>query len=97
MSPIVTVRRLCLRFSAIGYGKAAVQVASRLQEVASACSNSEAERGDLKQVLPLGNGRLHPVGSRTLLMAILNVTPDSFSDGGSFLHVCVAQTYWQRR
>ena len=28
-------------------------------------------------------GRLdHPVGTRTLLMGILNVTPDSFSDGG---------------
>lgn len=29
--------------------------------------------------------RLPPVGERTLLMGILNVTPDSFSDGGSWL------------
>jgi dihydropteroate synthase len=29
-------------------------------------------------------GRL-PIGGRTLLMGILNVTPDSFSDGGRFL------------
>jgi dihydropteroate synthase len=29
--------------------------------------------------------RTLPLGDRTLLMAILNVTPDSFSDGGHFL------------
>src|SRR5829696_138280 len=26
-----------------------------------------------------------PIGERTLIMGILNVTPDSFSDGGQFL------------
>src|SRR6267142_4311537 len=26
-----------------------------------------------------------PIGERTLVMGILNVTPDSFSDGGEFL------------
>ena len=29
-------------------------------------------------------GRILPIGSRTLVMGILNVTPDSFSDGGQF-------------
>src|SRR5262245_15478103 len=30
-------------------------------------------------------GRTLPIGERTLVMGILNVTPDSFSDGGKFL------------
>ncbi|HBV99305.1 MAG: dihydropteroate synthase [Peptococcaceae bacterium BICA1-7] len=29
-------------------------------------------------------GRILPIGSRTLVMGILNVTPDSFTDGGQF-------------
>lgn len=32
----------------------------------------------------LAQGRTLPIGQRTLIMAILNVTPDSFSDGGEF-------------
>jgi dihydropteroate synthase len=28
-----------------------------------------------------------PLGARTYIMGILNVTPDSFSDGGDFLSV----------
>ena len=31
------------------------------------------------------SGRTLPIGQRTLVMGILNVTPDSFSDGGQFL------------
>ena len=30
--------------------------------------------------------RAFPLGERTLLMGVVNVTPDSFSDGGRFLH-----------
>ena len=30
-------------------------------------------------------GRILPIGVRTLIMGVLNVTPDSFSDGGQFL------------
>jgi len=30
-------------------------------------------------------GRTLPIGERTLVMGVLNVTPDSFSDGGEFL------------
>jgi dihydropteroate synthase len=32
----------------------------------------------------IGSGRTLPVGERTLVMGVLNVTPDSFSDGGEF-------------
>ena len=32
----------------------------------------------------IAGGRL-PIGERTLIMGVLNVTPDSFSDGGQFL------------
>ncbi|MGH9931155.1 MAG: dihydropteroate synthase [Pyrinomonadaceae bacterium] len=32
----------------------------------------------------LAQGRTLPIGQRTLIMGILNVTPDSFSDGGEF-------------
>jgi dihydropteroate synthase len=32
----------------------------------------------------IAGGRTLPIGERTLIMGILNVTPDSFSDGGEF-------------
>jgi dihydropteroate synthase len=32
----------------------------------------------------IAHGRTLPIGARTLVMGILNVTPDSFSDGGEF-------------
>ncbi len=35
-------------------------------------------------------GREYPLGERTLVMGILNVTPDSFSDGGQFYDRSVA-------
>jgi dihydropteroate synthase len=36
--------------------------------------------------MPVGkDGRLITWGSRTWVMGILNVTPDSFSDGGTYL------------
>jgi dihydropteroate synthase len=34
--------------------------------------------------------RVMPIGERTLIMGILNVTPDSFSDGGQFISVDAA-------
>ncbi len=44
--------------------------------------------------LSLGN-RILPLGKRTLLMGILNITPDSFSDGGRFDQIdnALAQAY----
>ena len=41
---------------------------------------------ELKQVIPLSPGRQLSL-SRPLVMGILNVTPDSFSDGGKFTGV----------
>lgn len=38
---------------------------------------------EIKRVIPLAGGRQLPL-SRPLVMGILNVTPDSFSDGGQF-------------
>ena len=35
--------------------------------------------------VPLPGGRVLRLGDRTLVMGILNVTPDSFSDGGRYL------------
>jgi dihydropteroate synthase len=35
--------------------------------------------------VPLPNGRSLTLGPRTLVMGIVNVTPDSFSDGGTLL------------
>src|SRR5688500_5641086 len=37
-----------------------------------------------------------PIGERTLIMGILNVTPDSFSDGGLFLSVDDAVAHAER-
>ena len=34
----------------------------------------------------IAGSRKLPIGERTLVMGILNVTPDSFSDGGEFSH-----------
>ena len=35
--------------------------------------------------MPLPNGKVLELGERTLVMGILNITPDSFSDGGAHL------------
>jgi dihydropteroate synthase len=40
--------------------------------------------------------RVLPIGERTLIMGILNVTPDSFSDGGQFLRVDNALAHAER-
>jgi dihydropteroate synthase len=42
-----------------------------------------------KYRLPLGKQKLQ-LGERTLVMGVLNVTPDSFSDGGKFFRLQVA-------
>lgn len=41
----------------------------------------------------LANGRTLALGARGLLMAIVNVTPDSFSDGGAYLSVDKAMAH----
>ncbi len=49
------------------------------EEIKGILDNLDKEKPDLV----LGRYRL-PLGKRTLIMGILNVTPDSFSDGGKF-------------
>src|SRR6185295_9608674 len=40
--------------------------------------------------------RIMPIGERTLIMGILNVTPDSFSDGDQFFDAAHALDHAQR-
>jgi dihydropteroate synthase len=44
----------------------------------------------------IGGNRALPIGERTLIMGILNVTPDSFSDGGEFLSLDKALAHAER-
>ncbi len=46
--------------------------------------------------MALGRGVMLPLGSRCLVMGILNVTPDSFSDGGSFFDADAAVSHAAR-
>src|SRR5918995_2251553 len=41
----------------------------------------------------IGGDRTLPIGERTLIMGVLNVTPDSFSDGNQFLNFDKAITH----
>ena len=40
----------------------------------------------VRRVIPFRDGHLIPLGLKTHVIAILNITPDSFSDGGTFFH-----------
>ena len=67
-------------------------VSSRLEEVSALWSSREGHHGGssepgevMRRVLPLPRGRLMAWGGKTHLMAILNATPDSFSDGGQLM------------
>ncbi len=55
-----------------------------LCELRGALSGALASVFDPPRVLEVGDRRF-PLGERTLLMGIVNVTPDSFSDGGRYL------------
>lgn len=55
-------------------------------EIESILNNLEIE----KWSVPLAGGRTLEMGERTLVMGILNVTPDSFSDGGRYLEPAAA-------
>lgn len=57
-------------------------------DAAAAAAHSVLPTGQgevMQRVMPLPDGRLMPWGKRTHVMAILNATPDSFSDGGRLL------------
>jgi len=41
--------------------------------------------------IPLPGGRVLELGSRTVVMGILNITPDSFADGGRYLDPAAAE------
>ena len=47
----------------------------------------------MKKIFNLRDGRKLKVGGKTLVMGILNVTPDSFSDGGQFFTVEAATAH----
>ena len=70
---------------------AGLATAARLWAGAGGEANVNASRGDLRRVMPIGGGtagrpeRLWSWGDRTNVMAILNVPPDSFSDGGALM------------
>src|SRR5258705_10178421 len=40
--------------------------------------------------VPLPGGRTLPLGQRTVIMGVINVTPDSFSDGGVLFDAAAA-------
>jgi len=47
-----------------------------------------------RQIIPWQlTDRMLELGARTRVMAVVNITPDSFSDGGSFLETEVAITH----
>ncbi|MGD1060796.1 MAG: dihydropteroate synthase, partial [Methanomassiliicoccales archaeon] len=75
------VRRLLLYFESglLRSLSCAVGISSSMNEISQAL-NSYHERGGID--VPLPAGRLSSNG--TLIMGVLNVTPDSFSDGGRF-------------
>ncbi|KAJ9073682.1 trifunctional dihydropteroate synthetase [Entomophthora muscae] len=50
-------------------------------------------QSDILKVLPLPSGTVWPWGKKTYIMGILNVTPDSFSDGGEHDTVDKAVTW----
>ncbi len=60
------------------------ELAGRLEMLFEKLSCGQLTPGKKKQVLKLGDFSI-PLGKRTVIMGILNVTPDSFSDGGKFL------------
>lgn len=60
------------------------KLAAELEQVLASTGSTGRER-----VLACGSHQL-PLGKRTLIMGIVNVTPDSFSDGGRYLDVQAA-------
>lgn len=59
--------------------------ARQLLELLSGRAQCDSNSNLLTRVTSLPSGRLLRWGKRTLLMGVLNLTPDSFSDGGKFL------------
>jgi len=75
MGTLTCYRRLLRKLERQPYGLA--EIAAELEEVLNAYATEEF-------VLQCGRYTLN-LGKRTCIMGVLNVTPDSFSDGGRFL------------
>ncbi len=57
-----------------------------LKQVAAEIENILAGLEPKQQIIELPHGKSLKLGERTLIMGILNITPDSFSDGGKYLN-----------
>ncbi|HBQ24861.1 MAG TPA: dihydropteroate synthase [Syntrophomonas sp.] len=57
-----------------------------LKKVATEIENILAAIEPKQQIIELPHGKILKLGERTLVMGILNITPDSFSDGGKYLN-----------
>ncbi len=86
MGTVKQYTQLCQKLKLQPFGLA--RLAEEIREV---LGNAE------KKFSPLScRGYTLPLGERTLVMGILNVTPDSFSDGGKFLDVAAAVEHAKR-
>ena len=45
---------------------------------------AQLQLNTLQRILPVNEKTIFSLGSKTFIMGVLNVTPDSFSDGGQF-------------
>ncbi|KAI7903788.1 Dihydropteroate synthase-like protein [Cokeromyces recurvatus] len=61
-----------------------------LSQLLKAAEESEEGRAEIKKVIPIQENQLWYWDKRTYIMGILNVTPDSFSDGGKHVDVDTA-------
>ncbi|KND04741.1 dihydropteroate synthase [Spizellomyces punctatus DAOM BR117] len=55
--------------------------------------SEQAADHHIHKVIPLGSGQIWNWSKRTYIMGILNVTPDSFSDGGEHFSIDAATEY----
>lgn len=65
-----------------------IRATGLLDDVRRNLASCSASASAVRQVWPLGRGKHHVLASRTLVMGVLNATPDSFSDGGQYLLAC---------
>jgi len=79
-------------------GERSVEPFMRAASLAWERSGGEAGVGgaDLRRVVAVGEGRLENLTGEPRAMGVLNVTPDSFSDGGRHLDVAAALAHARR-
>ncbi|MHB1421113.1 MAG: dihydropteroate synthase, partial [Bacillota bacterium] len=87
MGTIKQYQSLCVKLKMQPFG-----LAKLAQEIREAISSLESHpNGGLSC-----RGKILPLGQRTLVMGILNVTPDSFSDGGRYYKTDLAMDHARR-